>query len=254
MRRGPGLVVMLGSLVLALTGACRRPPERVLVVDAAASTTEALGEAAKIYERTRGVPVRLSFGASSELAREIEAGAPVDVFLSADVAKMDRLAGAGLVRPEDRRDLLSNVLVVVVPRGSTTTVTGAHDLGRLARIATGETSSVPIGIYARGWLERAGAWAEVAPRLVATVDVRGALAAVESESVDAAIVYRTDALASPKVRVAVTVPSPDAPSIPSPVARLTSAPCPGRARDFVEFLGGPEARAAFERRGFVVAP
>src|SRR5207249_7857778 len=119
----------------------------------------------------------------------------------------------------------------------------------LGKIATAETTSVPLGIYARGWLTRAGAWDVVAPRIVSTVDARGALAAIESESVDAAIVYRTDALASKKVRVAFAVPVEDAPRIVFPVARLASA-AHASAQSFVTFLSGAEARRIFEAHGF----
>jgi molybdate transport system substrate-binding protein len=222
-----------------------------VVVDAAASTTDAMKEIGAAWEKSGGAPVDFSFGASSELARQIEAGARVDVFVSADEAKMDALQNAGLVRAEDRRDLLSNRLVVVVASGSNVAVSSVRELGTLSKIATAETTSVPLGIYARSWLTKVGVWDAVAPHVVATVDARGALAAIESESVDAAIVYRTDALASKKVRVVLVAAEADAPRIVFPVSRLANATSPS-AQSFVDFLSSPDARRIFEAHGFFV--
>lgn len=221
-------------------------------MDAAASTTDAMREIGAAWERRGGTTVRFDFGASSELARQIEAGARVDVFVSADAAKMDELQAKAFVLPTERHDLLSNQLAVVVPPASAATIENAGDLGRLQKIATGETTSVPLGIYARGWLTRAGVWNVVSPHLVSMVDARAAVAAVETESVDAAIVYKSD-VATAHVRLALLVPSVEAPRIVYPIAAVGSTPS-AAALAFVDFLSGAEARRIFEAHGFVVLP
>lgn len=245
-------VVTLAILVvaMALLGGCPKGERRELVVFAAASTAGALDEVARAYQRKTGTAVRVTFGGSSELARQIESGADVDVFLSADTSKMDRLETLGFVRGSDRRALLSNTLVVVVPVGAETIVASPTDLMTIGSIATGDPSSVPIGLYAEAWLTAEGVWAGVAPHVVPTVDVRAALAAVESESVVAAIVYRTDALASPRVRIVYEAKGGSAPKIVYPLAVLAAAKH-GQTRAFVDFCAGPEARPIFSRYGFL---
>lgn len=241
----------LAGLLLAAAIASATPARAgELLVAAAASLTDALTEIGRAYEAKSGSTVRFDFGASSALARQIEAGAPVDVFFSADTAQMDALATAGLIAADTRVDLLSNALVVVVPERAMTTVTSAADVGRVARLALADPAAVPAGVYARTWLESAGAWEAAQPHVVPTADVRAALAAVEGEHADAAIVYRTDARIAPHVRVAFAVPRDAGPEIVYPVAVLAAAK-PG-ARELVRHLAGPEARAVFERLGFVV--
>jgi molybdate transport system substrate-binding protein len=246
MRRALFALVAASAFVVS----CRKTEPDTVVVFAAASTADALTEIGVQYEARTGKKVRFSFGGSSELARQIDSGARADIFLSADVARMDALASGGKIVPSSRRDLLSNVLVVVVPRASSVTIAKAADLGSLGKIATGDTTSVPIGVYARQWLESTGAWETVRPKLVSTIDVRAALAAVESESVDAAIVYRTDALISTKVRIALEVPRGDGPKIVYPIALIASAHEP-QASGFLAELTSDGARAVFERRGFL---
>src|SRR5438552_3042680 len=153
--------------------------EEVLVFGAA-SLTESLQEIGQAFESRTGAAVRFSFGASSDLARQIQAGAPADVFFSADTAKMDALEKAGLVRRADRREFLSNQLVVVVSGASSRRIAGPKDLAMLPRLALADPEAVPAGIYARKWLEAEGVWAEVKSKVVPTLDVRAALAAVES--------------------------------------------------------------------------
>jgi molybdate transport system substrate-binding protein len=221
--------------------------EEVLVF-AAASLTESLQEIGGVYEKKTGTVVRFSFGASSDLDRQIEAGAPADVFFSADTAKMDALEKAGLVRREDRREFLSNRLAVVVSVDSSLSVHGTRDLLQFRRIALADPAAVPAGIYAKKWLESVGVWKQVAGRVVPTLDVRAALAAVESGAVEAAVVYRTDARISKKVRpVFETAGDPPILYSAAPVARAKKA-----AGDFVAFLQGQEAAAVFSRAGFVV--
>lgn len=208
---------------------------------AAASTSGPLGE----LGRTRGV--RFSWGSSGDLARQIVAGAPADLFLSADAARIDLVERAGLLA--SRRDLLSNRLVVIVSEQAAGTLASASDLASLRRIAMGDPASVPAGTYGKQWLERAGVYAAVAPRLVPTLDARAAVAAVETGSADAAIVYRTDALLAKGAKIAFE--PAEQPKIVYPLAVLTRASEPARA--FAEHLAGAEARAVFARYGFTFA-
>jgi molybdate transport system substrate-binding protein len=239
----------LAALLLLLSAAPARADE--ILVFAAASLTESLQELGEAYRARTGTAVRFSFGASSDLARQIEAGAPADVLFSADTAKMNALESRGFVRRADRREFLSNALVVVVPASSSTRVADARDLTRLPRLALADPETVPAGIYARRWLEARGLWTELRNRIVPALDVRAALAAVASGAVPAGIVYRTDAAISSRVRVAFVVP--DGPEVRYSVAKLGHSHSRA-APSFVEFLAGPVGRAVFERKGFRVLP
>ncbi len=235
-------------LLAALPRPAAARDSREILVFAAASLTESLEQIGRAYQGKTGTAVRFSFGGSSDLARQIQAGAPADVFFSADTAKMDALEKAGLVRREDRSEFLSNRLAVVVPLDSIRKVTGPRDLLQFPKIALADPAAVPAGIYAKKWLESEGVWRDVENRVVPTLDVRAALAAVESGGVEAAVVYATDARISKKVR-AVFQTGADPPILysVSPVARARAA-----ARAFVTFLRGKEASAAFTKAGFLV--
>jgi len=244
------LFIVLFTLVTAARLAAAPDPKPELLVFGAASLTESVETLGKEYTEKTGQPVAFSFGASSDLARQIQAGAPADVFFSADTAKMDALEKAGLVRAADRREFLSNALVVVVPSNATTKITSAVDLLGLSKIATGDPAAVPVGVYAKKWLTGLGLWEKLEPRIVPTLDVRGALAAVESGAVPAAIVYRTDAAIAKSVRIAYTVQ--DGPEIVYSVAPVNSSKHPSDAAAFVQFLAGPDGTAEFQKRGFLV--
>jgi molybdate transport system substrate-binding protein len=236
-------------VLLLLFSVCVRADE--ILVFAAASLTEAIQEIGKAFEARTGTTVRYSFGASSDLARQVKAGAPADVFFSADTAKMDDLEKAGLVRKEDRREFLSNVLVVVVPKTSTRAISDAKDLAALPRLALADPAAVPAGIYAKKWLESLGLWTSIEPKVVPTLDVRAALAAVAADSVPAGVVYRTDAAISKDVRIALVVR--DGPQIEYSVSKVAASKS-AAAQPFVDFTAGAAGRAVFERRGFVVQP
>jgi molybdate transport system substrate-binding protein len=242
------LVLVLGVALWTL--ACRRASTEEVVVFAAASTTDALEEIAKEYRVESGNVVTFSFGGSSTLAKQIVAGAPADIFLSADLAQMDSLERAGLVHKEDRKALLSNQLVVIVPARSNLAIADPRDLANASHVATADPESVPVGIYARQWLESLGLWSTIKPKIVPTLDVRAALAAVESEHAEAGIVYRTDAAISQRVKIAYSVSAERGPKIVYPVARIASSKKKGAA-DFVAFLTGPKANAVFTRYGFI---
>lgn len=226
------------------------PARAELVVFAAASLADALTEIARAWEKAAGMPVVLSFGASSDLARQIRAGAPADVFVSADAAQMDALERAGLVRAADRADLVSNTLVVVVPADSTASVASARDLARFETIALADPQAVPAGVYAREWLSGLGLWDQLSPRVVPMLHVRAALAAVESGHAEAGIVYRTDAAAASRSRIALEVPADEGPRIVYPAAPLRTSRKLA-APSFVGYLKSAHARAVLARHGFL---
>jgi molybdate transport system substrate-binding protein len=226
-----------------------------LQVFAAASLTDALREISAEYEKTAtGDKPVLNLGASSTLARQIQEGAPADLFLSADEAKMDGLEKRKLLLPGTRRSVLSNTLVVVVPVDSNLKISGPADLAAASvrAIAIAEPQSVPAGIYAKEYLKRKGLWNKVIDRVVPTENVRAALAAVESGNVDAGIVYKTDAGISKKVRIAYEVPKAEAPNISYPFAVLADSERKEAARRFLDFLISPPSLAVFRKYGFLV--
>jgi molybdate transport system substrate-binding protein len=238
-------------IVVAATAAPAAADE--LMVFAAASLTDALTEVDRGFEASSDTKVLLNLAASSDLARQIRAGAPADVFFSADRAQMGSLVDAGLVRSAEQVALLSNTLVVIVPRTSTLKLVRPEDLRQVRRLALADPAVVPAGVYARTWLESLDLWRELADRVVATLNVRAALDAVESENVDAGVVYRTDAALARRSRIAFEVPADKGPRITYVVAPLSGTSSP-HARPFVRYLRSKAARTVFERHGFLVLP
>jgi molybdate transport system substrate-binding protein len=228
----------------------------VINVFAAASLSDALREIAKPYQAATGDELRFNFGASSTLAVQIKQGAPADIFFSADEAKMDDLAKASLLTTDTRRSLLSNTLVIVVNADRGAAVSSPGDLTKpaITRVALAEPGTVPAGIYAKAYLEKAGLWKIVAAKVIPTENVRGCLAAVESGNVDAGLVYKTDALISKEVKIAYEIPANDGPGISYPLAVLKASKQAEAARRFANYLATPEARAVFTRFGFLAAP
>ena len=252
---------ILTVLVLLTGGGCgvgggveRAGPARPLLVSAAASLTSVMETLGAAYERETGTPVELNVAASSTLAAQIIAGAPVDLFISADLFQMDRVAAEELIRSETRVDLLSNQLVVVAP------VDGAAALSSPAslldpvfrRIAIGDPAGVPAGVYAHAYLESVGLWTPLRDRMVPTRSVRATLATVEVGEVDAGIVYRSDAMTSSRVRVVFEVPVEEGPAVAYAAAVTTAATNPDPAERLLAYLQGPDARAVFEAAGFIV--
>lgn len=225
-----------------------------LTVHAAASLTDAMKEIGATYEKESDDKLVFNFGASNTLARQIEEGAPADLFLSADDARMDALEKRDLLLTETRRKLLSNLLVIVVATDASTLPKSASDLTKpeFKKIALGEPQTVPAGIYAREYLQGLGIWDAVKEKIVPTENVRSALAVVESGNVEAGFVYKTDSLISKKVKIAVEIPANEGPRISYPVAVVKSSKEPQRAKKFAEYLAGPAARRVFEKFGFIV--
>lgn len=238
------------GLVLIALAAPRAGAEEVSVF-AAASLTDVLREIVAAWEAASSNRVVFSFGASSDLARQIRAGAAADLFFSADAAQMDRLEKEGLVRPRDRLDVLSNSLAVIVPLASPAKLEAPVDLLRFEKLALADPEAVPAGVYARAWLESQGLWARLKDRVVPTLDVRAALSAVESENVQAGIVYGTDARLSKRSRLAYRVPRDQGPSIVYPLARLAASNKPATS-ELLRHLVAPPAREVYARYGFEV--
>lgn len=224
-----------------------------LTVFAAASLSDALQEIAPAYTKATDDTLRFNFGASGALARQIKEGAPADLIVSADELRVDQLEKAGLLLAGTRRTILANQLVVVVATENGASVAGPADLTRpeIRRIAIGEPATVPAGTYAKEYLEKLGLWTQVSGKTVPLDNVRVVLAAVEAGNAEAGVVYRTDALISKKVRVAVLVSLADGPKITYPVAVLRATKVPEPAKGFAAFLAGAEAQAVFARFGFL---
>jgi molybdate transport system substrate-binding protein len=248
-------------LLATALAACRdrprdRAPEVVLTVSAAASLREALAELEAKYEAANpGVDVRTNFAASGTLRQQIEQGAPVDVFASAAEGPMDALQQAGLIDPRSRRVLAGNELVLVVPAAAdSSAVRRFEDLASptVGRVALGAPASVPAGEYAGQVLRALGIAEAVERKAVLAQNVRQVLAYVEQGNVDAGVVYRTDAAASPRVRVAAAAPPGTHRPITYPVAVVRRTASPEAARAYVAFLLGPEGREVLRRRGFRV--
>ncbi|RZU00760.1 molybdate ABC transporter substrate-binding protein [Rivibacter subsaxonicus] len=231
-----------------------------VVVFAAASLTDVLQAIAR---RGGFEKVKFSFASSSTLARQIEQGAPAQLFISADEPWMDAVQKAGLVQAGSRRDWVTNRLAVVRPGAQEPgtppeTAEAVQVLLRSvlkqpeARIATGDPAHVPVGRYAQAALTGLGLWDAVAPRLARADNVRNALALVERGEAPLGIVYRTDALASPKVQVAALFPAASHAPIRYPLALLKGAT--PEAQRFAAYLFGPEAQALLREAGFGVAP
>ncbi len=248
------LLLPLG-LIVALLGAVPAFTAEISVF-AAASLSDALKVLAAEHQKATGDVVHLNLAASSLLARQIKEGAPADLFFSADEAKMNDLAKAGLIDAASRRSLLGNSLVIVVPLDSKLALTSAADLAGPAvkHLALAETATVPAGIYAKEYLQKTKVWEAVSARVVSTENVRAALAAVESGNADAGIVYKTDALISKKVKVACEVTGPDAPHISYPVALVKGGKNPAGAAQFLAQLTSAEGRAMFAKFGFSPLP
>lgn len=250
------VLVAIGATVWLMP--VRHEPKTAPVVLAAASLQESLEAAAKAWaDKGHAAPV-LSFAASSALARQVEAGAPADLFISADEEWMDTLAQKNLIRPESRATMLGNSLVLIAPVSTTLSLTPttnfplATALGAAlndGKLALADPAGVPAGRYAKQALEHLGVWDQVASHVVAGDNVRAALALVARREAALGIVYATDAAAEPKVRLVATLPATSHTPITYPVAALVSSNST-EAEPFRAFLLSPEAQSLFRRYGF----
>jgi molybdate transport system substrate-binding protein len=245
------LKTLLASAIVLLLAAQLRAAQ--VTVFAAASLTDSLKQIAADYEKLAGDKIVFNFGASGTLARQIEAGAPADLFIFADEARADALAAEGLLVSGTRKSLLGNVLVIVTPTDAAVIHSPAElTNAAVQHIALGELKTVPCGTYAKAYLEKMQLWPAVETKVVPCESVRAVLAAVESGNVDAGFVYKTDAAISKKVKVAFEVPAADAPKISYPFALLKDAPQPDAAKKFMAYLDSDAAAAVFKQFGFIV--
>ncbi len=256
-RRLLACLTLLSSLACGAEVAAELERERPLRIFAAASLTDALGDVANLWHAAGHPRPVLVLGGSASLARQIEAGAPADIFASADVAWMGRLAATGRIDPASRTDLLGNSLVLIAPRHSRLSVEWRRGFKFAAafdgKLCTGEPDAVPVGAYAREALQHFGFWDGLAGRIVGTDDARAALAFVERGECGAGIVYATDAAVSKRVEIVARVPADSHRPIVYPFAQVIVAG--PQARAFLEYLrNSREAAATFERRGFVYRP
>ena len=258
MRRRRSLLAPLVA-VLLLGAARSQAAAEPLTVFAAASLTDALRAQAEAWG-ARGNPApRLSFAASSALARQIEQGAPADLFMSADEQWMDYLQERQLIVRNTRSSPLGNSLVLIAPtdRAQPVALTRSTDLAALlgptGRIATGDPAHVPVGRYAQAALEWMGQWGALSPRLARAGDVRSALLLVERGEARLGIVYGTDAAASRAVRVVGAFPAESHPPVSYPFAATRRGADDARARDFLGFLTAAEAEPVWARFGFTVS-
>jgi molybdate transport system substrate-binding protein len=228
-----------------------------LVIFAAASLKNALDEATAAWVKETGKPApKISYAASNALAKQLEQGAPADLFLSADLDWMDYAARKNLIKPETRISLLANRIVLVVPSDSTAQValTAGVDLSAVlgsGHLAMGNVDSVPAGKYGKAALEKLGGWDKVKDKIAQADNVRAALLLVSRGEAPLGIVYATDAAADPKVKVAAVFPEDSHPPIIYPVAVTKDATNPD-AQSFLSYLRGAGPKAAFERQGFAV--
>jgi molybdate transport system substrate-binding protein len=225
-----------------------------LTVFAAASMKNALDDIDAAYTAKSGVKIAASYAASSALAKQIEQGAPADIFLSADTDWMDYTTAKKAIDEPTRVNLLGNSIVLIAPKDSkvdNVAIGSGFDLAKLAgdgKIATADVKSVPVGKYAKASLEKLGAWTAAEPKFAMTENVRAALALVARGEVALGIVYSTDAKVEPGVKIVGTFPPDSHPAIIYPVAATTTAK--SEAADYLAFLRSATAKAVFEKYGF----
>ncbi|HWK47183.1 MAG TPA: molybdate ABC transporter substrate-binding protein [Stellaceae bacterium] len=230
-----------------------------LLVFAAASLKNALDDADDAYRQQTGTTVTAAYAASGPLAKQIENGAPADLFISADLDWMDYAQGKGLIRPDTRLNLLGNRLVLVAPKTATIPagdIKPGYPLVALlgdGRLAIGDPQSVPAGKYAQAALEKLGLWSQVAEHTARAESVRAALVLVGRDEAPLGIVYETDAAAEPAVKIVGVFPEDSHPPIIYPIAITASSQKP-EATAFIAWLRSPAAAPAFRKQGFQVLP
>jgi len=257
-----GNVVLLLTIVLFLLIGCKNqaikpvePQSIEVTVSAAISLKDALNEIQKHYQEVHPeIKIIYNMGGSGSLQKQIEEGAPVDIFISAAPKQMDELEKKNLIKKETRKDLLGNQLVLIVPIQSEILLTEFAGLNKSAvkQFSMGAPESVPAGQYAMQVLKKYNMYNEVQSKIVLAKDVRTVLTYVETGNVDAGIVYKTDAAVSDKVKVVAVAPQGSHESILYPAALLASSKQTKAAKEFLAYLASPESAVVFERYGFLV--
>jgi molybdate transport system substrate-binding protein len=250
--------VAASLLALSVVGGWTLSPamaqEKTLTVFAAASMKNALDDINAAYTAKTGVRIVASYAASSALAKQLEQGAPADIFVSADTDWMDYAIGKKSISGPTRVNLLGNSIVLIAPKESkieTVTIGRGFDLAKLAgdgRIATGDVKAVPVGKYAKAALEKLGSWAAAEPKFAMAESVRAALTLVSRGEANLGIVYATDAKVDPGVKIVGTFPADSHPPIIYPVAATATAKA--EAPDYLAYLRSQAAKAALEKYGF----
>jgi molybdate transport system substrate-binding protein len=253
-RRGLGLAALLAFAMTAIQPAAARTKN--VVVFAAASLKNALDEIEAQWQRETGKKATISYAASSALARQIEHGAPADMFISADLDWMDHVEQRNLLKAHTRSNLLSNRIVLIAPTesGISARIGAGFNLAGLlgsGRLAMADTNAVPAGRYGKASLEALGVWNSVRDRVAQAENVRAALLLVSRGEAPLGIVYQTDAAAEPKVRIVDAFPENTYPAIVYPVA-LTASSVNADAPAFLAYLKSPKTRPLFEKQGFTV--
>jgi molybdate transport system substrate-binding protein len=256
MRRRDWLGLALAAA--AMPAGFVRAQGTTLVVFAAASLKNALDEIAADWAKTNARPMpKISYAASSALAKQIEQGAPADLFISADLDWMDYVARKNLLRPDTRVDLLGNKLVLIALRNSALAidlkpgVDFAKALAADAKLAMANVDAVPAGKYGKAALQHLGAWEGVKSRIAQAENVRAALLLVARGEAPLGIVYSTDAAAEPDVKIVAAFPADSHPPIIYPLAEIKEAKS-ADVKSFLDYLKGAKARPSFERQGFTV--
>jgi molybdate transport system substrate-binding protein len=254
MRRFAGFFVAL-TILSGSVHSSALAQDKTLTVFAAASMKNALDDIDTAYTAKTGVRIIASYAASSALAKQIEQGAPADIFASADSDWMDYATGRKNINEPTRVNLLGNAIVLIAPKDSKidhVTIGPGFDLAKLAgdgRIATGDVKAVPVGKYAKAALEKLGAWTAAEPKFAMAENVRAALTLVSRGEAALGIVYSTDARVEPGVKIVGTFPADSYPAIVYPVAATTTAK--PEVADYLAFLRSSTAKGIFEKYGFV---
>ena len=254
------LICSLILLLLVLSGCSAKPEEQnqqvsdkkvELTISAAASLQEALNEITATFEKEHpNVKVNYNFGASGALAQQISQGAPVDLFFSAAEDKFDQLVQDGLIEESKGTDLVGNELVLVVPNDAKKEIKGFEDLTKTDKISIGTPEAVPAGQYAKETLENVNEWKAMEDKVVYAKDVRQVLTYVETNNVDAGMVYKTDALGSQKVKVVATAAEDTHAPIIYPLGVIKNSKHPKEAQLFYDYLQNETALKTFEKFGF----
>lgn len=248
-------LALLAAGALAQPASAQDKPAASLTVFAAASMRNALDDANAAYTKSTGVKVVASYAASSALAKQIEQGAPADIFVSANIKWMDYLIGKKLIDAATKINLLGNALVLIAPTSSKldhVVIGKGFDIAKLAgdgRIAVADVKAVPAGLYAKAALENLGAWKAAEPKLAMAENVRATLAYVARSETPLGIVYGTDAKIEPKVKIVGVFPEDSHPPVTYPVA-ATAASKNKNVASYLGFLKSSAAKTIFEKYGF----
>jgi molybdate transport system substrate-binding protein len=255
-RRSWLALLTVAALMLGAGAAPAAAQEKDVLVFAAASLKNALDEVAAQWQKESGKKVKISYAASNTLIKQIEQGAPADMFISADLDWMDYGAQKSLIKPDTRSNLLGNRIVLIAPKDSSVSVNiqPGFDLAALlkgGRLSMGNVDAVPAGKYGKAALEKLGAWDGVKDKIAQAESVRAALLLVSRGEAPLGIVYQTDAASDPSVKIVGVFPDNSHPPIIYPIA-LTKESSNSDAIAFLSYIRSPAARPAFERQGFTI--